>query len=143
MDPLLPVGAAVIAVGAWLSAGYARDIYFGWKSKRWPTTQGRVMEWGTYAGPDITTADDSAAIGYEYEVGGVKYASRRLDYAGRGAGRLMGSVLVRYSQGESVSVRYDPGEPRRALLEPGIALGNIIRLLCGFFVIALGLMFFR
>jgi hypothetical protein len=142
MDPLHPVGTAVIAIGVFLSAGYARDIYFGWKSKRWPRTQGRVIEWGLDAGP-FGSGGRSALIGYEYEVSGVKYASRRLDYAGRGAGWSARRVLARYSQGESVGVSYDPSEPRRALLEPGIALGNIGRLLCGFGVIALGRMFFR
>jgi hypothetical protein len=142
MDPRLPVGSAVIAIGAMLSAGYARDIYFGWKSRRWPTALGKIIESRLYAGP-FGGGGRSALLGYEYEVGGVKYASRRLDYAGRGAGWSATRVLARYSQGDSVGVSYDPSEPRRSLLEPGIALGNIVRLLCGFGVIALGRMFFR
>ena len=141
MDPILPVGIAILAVGISLSAGYARDIYFGWKSKLWPRTQGRVIEWGMDVGAKIGTEDNSAVVGYEYEVGGVRYTSRRLDYAGRGAGYGVNMVLARYREGEVVGVSYDPGEPARALLEPGIALGNVLRLMCGLAIIALGLLF--
>jgi len=141
MDPILPVGIAIIAVGITLSAGYARDIYFGWKSKRWPRTQGRVIEWGMDAGARPSYADNSAVVGYKYEVGGVRYTSRRLDYAGRGAGINVNRVLARYSEGESVGVSYDPSKPARALLEPGIAFGNVLRLMCGLAIIAFGLLF--
>ena len=130
-----------MTVGLFLSAGYGRDIYFGWKSKRWPRTQGRVISWGMDAGANVSYADNSAVVGYEYEVGGVRYASRRIDYAGRGAGLDVNRILGRYSEGESVAVSYDPGNPARALLEPGIALGNVLRLACGLAIVAFGILF--
>ena len=142
MSPTFPVGIGIIAVGSVLSAGYTRDIYFGWKSRRWPKTQGRVIEWGMNAGPDLRSFDDSAVIGYEYEVRGVRYTSRRIDYAGSGAGYFgVSRALARYTQGDTVAVSYDPGEPKRSLLEPGIAVGNVLRLLCGLGVIAFGTVF--
>jgi hypothetical protein len=141
MDPILPVGIAIIAVGISLSAGYARDLYFGWQSRHWPRTQGRVIERGMDVGAKVSYADNSALVGYEYEVGGVRYTSRRIDYAGRGAGFDVNRILGRYSEGERVGVSYDPGNPARALLEPGIALGNVLRLGCGLAIIAFGLLF--
>ncbi len=141
MAPTFPVGIAVTVVGIFISASYARDIYFGWRSKRWPRTPGTVIEWGMDAGARVGIQDNSAVVGYEYEVGGVRYMSRRLDYAGRGAGLGVSNVLGRYSEGEKVAVSYDPGEPARALLEPGIAVGNVLRLLCGLGILAFGLLF--
>jgi hypothetical protein len=141
MAPTLPVGIAILAVGISLSVSYVRDIYFGWKSKYWPKTLGRVIEWRMDGGARVGLADDSAVVGYEYEVGGVRYTSRRLDYAGRGAGLRVSSALGRYFEGKSVGVSYDPGKPARALLEPGIALGNVLRLICGLAIIALGMLF--
>jgi hypothetical protein len=141
MDPITPVGIAIIAVGLFLSAGYGRDIYFGWKSKHWPRTQGRVIEWGMDTGANPSSSDNSAIVGYEYEVGGMRYASRRIDYAGRGAGFDVTRILRRYSEGENVGVSYDPSNPARALLEPGIALGNVLRLTCSLAVVAFGTLF--
>jgi hypothetical protein len=141
MDPILPVGIAIITVGISLSAGYARDIYFGWQSRHWPRTQGRVIEWGMDVGAKVSYVDNSAVVGYEYEVGGVRYTSRRVDFSGRGAGMDVNRILRRYSEGASVGVSYDPGNPARALLEPGIALGNVVRLACGLAIVAFGFLF--
>jgi hypothetical protein len=85
--------------------------------------------------------DDSAVVGYEYQVRGVKHTSRRLDYAGRGAGWSARRVLTRYSEGDVVSVSYDPSEPARAVLEPGMSIGNVLRLLVGLAVLGIGLLF--
>ena len=40
---------AAIGFGAYISAGFIRDIYFALKSKEWPTTSGRVLELGIVA----------------------------------------------------------------------------------------------
>jgi len=38
----LPAIAAV-GFGAYLTAGFIRDIYYAMKSKQWPTTNGKVI----------------------------------------------------------------------------------------------------
>jgi hypothetical protein len=139
---ILAVAIAITAFGGFISAGFARDIYFALKSKRWPRTDGRVIEWGLHWGGNISgIEDDSAVVGYEYQVGGVRYTSRRLDYAGRGAGWSAWRVLGRYPEGDVVSVIYDPSEPARAVLQPGMSIGNVLRLLVGLAILGLGLLF--
>ena len=140
MTPFLAPALAGIGIGTVISAGFLRDLVFAWRSKYWPSTQGRVIEWGVDLGGLGRSEDNSALIGYQYEVRGVKYTSRRIDYAGRGAGRNAGYVLERYSQGQAVAVRYDPSEPSRAVLETGVTLGNFLRVVFGLAVIGLGVL---
>jgi hypothetical protein len=132
------IGAVVF--GTYMSTDLARDLYFAWKSKQWPRTQGRVIQWGLDPGATMRVGDDSALIGYEYQAGGVRYTSRRIDFAGRWAGWSARKALFRYTEGATVEVSYDPSEPERAVLEPGMALGNFLRLLFGLTVLGFGLL---
>jgi hypothetical protein len=79
-----------------------------------------------------------AALTYEYTVGGHRYTGGRLDYAGGGGGRDAGRVLARYRPGAAVTVRYDPRRPERAVLEPGVGVGNYVRLLVAVVVLLWG-----
>lgn len=130
---------AAIGVGSYLSAGFVRDLYFALKSKQWPTTAGRVI------GVDVARSwmrgsSSTADIGYEYEVRGVRYTSHRIDYAGRGAGANAYKFSERYHEGQAVTVRYDPNEPKRAVIATGVRPGNFLRLLFGFGVLWFGLL---
>ena len=141
----LPAIAAV-GFGAYLTAGFIRDIYYAMKSKQWPTTNGKVIELDMVASPAVRSTYESALVGYEYEVRGVRYTSKRIDYAGRGGSwgpsgyRSLLSYLRRYHEGGIVPVRYDPSEPKRAVLETGLTYGNFLRLFFGFAVLAFGLL---
>jgi hypothetical protein len=133
--PLAPA-IALVALGAFISAGFIRDIYFALKSKQWPTTTGKVVDLNVVGSPLIQSNYSSAVVGYEYEVRGIRYTSKRIDYAGRGGSlgrwtRPARNYLRRYYEGQSIPVRYDPNQPKRAVLETGVTLGNFLRLLCG------------
>lgn len=142
----LPAIAAVI-FGAYITAGFIRDIYYAVKSKQWPTTNGKVVELEMITSPAVRSSYESALVGYEYEVRGVRYTSKRIDYSGRGGSwgpsgyRSVLNYLRRYHEGGIVPVRYDPSEPKRAVLETGLMFGNVLRLFVGFAIIALGLLF--
>jgi hypothetical protein len=141
MFTLAPAVAAV-GLGSYLSAGFIRDLYFALKSKQWPTTPGRVIEVDVTHGTAMRGSYDSALVGYEYEVRGIRYTSRRIDYAGRGAGATSAlGYFRRYHEGQGVTVRYDPHEPKRAVIETGLRPGNVLRLLFGFAVLGFGLLF--
>jgi hypothetical protein len=139
--PFLPAIAFVV-FGAYISVGFIRDIYFAVKSKDWPITSGRVIDLDV-VGAGVRTNYESAIVGYEYEVRGVRYTSKRIDYAGRGGAWSHWSALQylrRYHEGKTLNVRYDPNEPRRAVLETGVTFGNFFRLLFGFAVLGFGLL---
>jgi len=132
---------AAVGVGLYLSAGFLRDLYFAFKSEEWPTTPGRVIDVDIARTGTGRGTYSSADIGYEYHVGGVRYTSRRIDYAGRGGGAPGAfNYFRRYSEGQGVAVRYDPSEPKRAVLETGARPGNFVRLLVGFVIIGFGLL---
>ena len=136
---------AAVAFGAYISAGFVRDIYFALKSKQWPTASGKVVDLDIVMTPAVRGTYTSPLVGYEYEVRGVRYTSKRIDYSGRGSslGSWSGpsrNYLRRYREGGPLTVRYDPNEPRRAVLETGPTLGNFLRLLLGFAVLGFGLL---
>jgi len=136
---------AAVAFGAYISAGFVREIYFALKSKQWPTAIGKVIDAEIVLTPAVRGSYTSPLVGYEYEVRGVRYTSNRIDYSGRGSslGAWSGPTrdyLRRHREGEPVTVRYDPNEPKRAVLETGPTVGNFLRLLIGFAVLGLGLL---
>jgi hypothetical protein len=138
----LAPAVAAVGLGSFLSAGFIRDLYFALKSKQWPKTSGRVIEVDIAHGTAMRGSYNSALVGYEYEVRGVQYTSRRIDYAGRGAGATSAlSYFRHYHEGQGVAVRYDPNEPERAVLETGVRPGNFLRLLFSFAVLGFGLLF--
>jgi hypothetical protein len=141
MTPTLAPAVAAVGLGTYLSAGFVRDLYFAIKSREWPTTSGKVIALNIVQSPAFRSSYNSALVGYEYEVRGVRYTSKRIDYAGRGGGWSARRYLRRYHEGGNVSVRYDPNEPKRAVLDTGVTFGNFLRLLVGFAVIGLGLLY--
>ena len=141
MNLAVAAALAVTVFGAFISAGFVRDLYFALKSRRWPRAEGRVVDSRLHLGGMSRVEDDSALIEYEYQIGGVRYTSRRLDYAGRGAGWSARRVLARYSEGDVVGINYDPADPARAVLQPGMSIGNVLRLLVGLAVLGIGLLF--
>ena len=132
---------AAIGVGLYLSAGFIRDLYFAIKSKEWPKTAGKVIDADIARTGTGRGSYSSADVYYEYEVRGERYTSRRIDYAGRGGGAPGAyDYAGRYSEGQGLAVRYDPNNPKRAVLETGARPGNFFRLLVGFAVVAFGLL---
>lgn len=132
---------AAVAVGTHLSVGFVRDLYFALRSKQWPTTAGTVIGVDIARSSGLRGSYSAADVGYEYEVRGVRYTSHRIDYAGRGAGPMNAfKYSQRYHEGQAVTVRYDPNEPKRAVIATGVRPGNFLRLLFGFAVLGFGLL---
>ena len=136
---------AAAAFGAYISGGFVRDIYFAFKSKQWPTATGKVVDLDIVTTPAGRGSYTIPLVGYEYEVRGVRYTSKRIDYSGRGSSfgawsRPSRDYLRRYREGGPLTVRYDPNEPRRAVLETGPTLGNFLRLLIGFAILGLAIL---
>ena len=138
LSPSLAPGVAATLVGAHLTFSFARDLMRGRASRRWPHAPGRIVAWGGHEGTRASH-DSVASLTYEYAVDGRTYRSRRVDYAGRGAGAGAGAVLARYAPGAEVAVRYDPRRPARSVLEPGVGVANYLRLTVALGMLAAGL----
>jgi hypothetical protein len=132
-----------LAVGAGLS-------WWGWTilqnaraSVDWPSVEGQIIrsqvehstdaEGGDSYSPEVTfvyvAADDRS-----HEGGTIKFGENSY-----GSERKAQEILSRYPLGQTVTVFYDPANPDKAVLEPGVSNGSYIVLGIGalFVVIAL------
>jgi hypothetical protein len=119
IERLLPPVVGMIAFGAptlWL----AWQAWLARKSRNWPSTVGRVLGSRVQHDPNrLGRTHGTASVSYEYEVDGRKYRGYRVRFGGwlNANPTSAGRTVIRYREGSPVSVRYDPGKPRRCTLE--------------------------
>ncbi len=121
-------------------------------SKNWPTIEGRVISSKsvkTYRSSGSYTSRYGWGEGYiyqlvvfyEYMVNRRLFTSRRVfstDYYSHDL-RNVREIVDDYPPGKRVLVYYCPGNPRIAVLRPGVKLRNIALLVVGFFFFGMGL----
>ena len=83
----------------------------------WPVTSGEILVSKVTTSRTEEGITESADIKYSYTVAGQKYYSNVVVIGGHDY--RPADVVNRYSVGNVVSVAYDPGKPRKAVLEPG------------------------
>jgi len=110
----------------------------------WPSTTGRVLRSEIASHDDGDGTTYSAEIEYEYEVGGRRYESDRIRFAGFTSTSdrdFVERTVSRAPVGGSVPVYYNPEDPSEAVLTSGVAGEDffIILFLTPFNVIMLGL----
>ncbi|MBE2222281.1 MAG: DUF3592 domain-containing protein [Anaerolineae bacterium] len=131
-----------LLVGAGLS-------WWGWTilqnaraSADWPSVEGRV----TSSLVDYSTDSDggdsySPKVTYVYVANDLSYESRTIKFGENsyGSERKAQEITSRYPEGQAVTVFYDPANPDKAVLEPGVSSGSYIVLGIGalFVLIAL------
>lgn len=118
----LLVGLFFLGLGCFTALWVGRDTYEGWVSRRWPQTEGVVLrswleESSSRAGPQWTVR-----VRYRYTVDGTAYESDRGSYPEKtlGAREEAEREVSRYPAGSVCTVHYDPADPARACLEPGV-----------------------
>lgn len=102
------------------------DVWHGFRSERWPHAVGEVLEADLthYQGPK-TGHTHSAWVRYRYTVDGRTFEAERVEFPPlRRPGPeedLLARVQAAYPVGSMIDVFYDPVDPTRACLIPGIA----------------------
>ena len=86
-------------------------------SLEWPVVQGRIISSEITSHTDEDGTTYSADIEYVYTVEGIEYQANTVVLGGHSYGAH--GAVSRYPLGKTVSVSYDPGKPKRAVLEPG------------------------
>ncbi len=133
MNAVTVIGSTVLfGFGAWLLYG-ARDLVrLGFASYKWQKTEGTIID----------SHDDSftlTGIDRNYGISAVKYKETVHDYVYEVAGQMYkGNTYcfggwaetsgAAYLIGTRVPVYYDPKQPERAVLRPGLQLGAIFGL---------------
>jgi hypothetical protein len=130
------VGLGVIVVGLWRMGQASR-------ARRWPTVQGTVLSSTTASRtapppPPLEGEDEDEerppqtlyrpVVRYTYNVGGHAFTSETLgpEDLEVSSERHAREHAARYPRGAQVTVYYDPDDPDRAYLEPGVRAGSWI-----------------
>lgn len=117
------------------------------QASTWATAMGRVVKSETEAqrhrsGGDATTVKTVPIVEYEFSVGGHTWRGNRISIGEDAGGENTEATLRRYPVGAVVSVHYDPGNPKKSVLERGIPdgvrKGMIVLLAFGAIVAVIG-----
>ena len=75
----------------------------------------------------------SPAVSYNYDVDGTTYSSDLLGFIRVWTDDESDAqgMVQRYPVGQTVTAYYDPGDPSRAVLDPGVSLNSMLGLLFG------------
>jgi hypothetical protein len=129
-------------VGAGLS-------YWGWTivqdaraSSSWPTAAGAVISSEVSHSTDAEGGDSySPEVDYQYQVDGQNIINDQIKFGENSydSRRRAEEIAANYPVGRQVTVYYDPEQPDKAVLEPGVSAGSYIVLSIGvvFILIAL------
>ncbi len=135
------VGLAIAAIGA-------SFVFFGiaeWRmalaSRDWTPVEGIVEtselhEHSVPSGSGSTSRQTYFDIAYRYEVDGVDRVGRRVAYTVTMGESQHRERAARYLPGAAVTVWVDPGDPTRAVLEPGGNGWNAVPIAMGLLAIA-------
>jgi hypothetical protein len=123
---IVGIGVVLLAFGGYMGVQ-------GERSRHWPTAPGIVTASEVQPNYSLTgrrRRSHSAHITYRYPVNGTFYTNDVISYGNDFFDNEYTQARV-YAQGAGVEVRYDPGNPARAVLEPGAGLVPVLAVLAG------------
>ncbi len=83
------------------------------------------------------------SVTYRYKIGTKEYLGRALNAGGYLPTRAtVAQLLAGYQRGQEVTVWYDPNNPSRAVLEPGVSRANYWGLAGGAGLLGIGVAWF-
>ena len=130
----------------WLVLHLSSNFYFSVASTHWPKTTAHVVSSAVYASGAGAGATFSPQVKYEFETAGKSYQFNNIRYLLRTFYNVDSATEVQasYPVGSIVSVAYDPQDPSRSVLEPGVPQGMWLQALIPLFFFGLcGYIFFE
>jgi hypothetical protein len=129
-----------VALGGAFAGWSAWELVRGLRARGWPAAPGRLLEVGAKE-RQIRGRRYVAAVRYEYAVGSAALSGTRLEFgwdrlyrSPERAVRALGGLVP----GAAVPVRYNPRDPRDAVLRPGTRVSTVVILALGVAIMALG-----
>jgi hypothetical protein len=122
----------LVAAGVALLVYERESIYWGVKSRQWPTTLGRLVArtddpidvmHSVGVNGLVRMAGSVPVYWYEYSVNDTTYRANRYSF-----GSVFDTLAPHYTLDEPVAVYYDPANPRDSVLKPGPPVGAFIGL---------------
>jgi uncharacterized protein DUF3592 len=133
MRPL--AGLVLTLVGTCYLGLGSQALIAGRHTVRWAQTPGVVRRvWTPLLGRRLLGWLPAACL-YQYTVDGILYEGTKIRYGAW----LAPETRLRYAQGNEVVVHYDPVNPAKAVLEPGVAPNAWVELIVGGLALASGL----
>jgi hypothetical protein len=132
------LGILPLLIGVPLVWYFGSQCWTGLRSRRWPTVPGRITQYFRTIDPGSAQSSHGIsaklAIEYDYTVNGRSYKGKRIaaTYAKLGPDQWEPST--------SVDVFYDPSNPERALLVPGVQKLSLQALGIGLILTTLGVL---
>ena len=130
------VAEIFLIVGVLLGGFLLWQLIKGMKAKNWPTAQGRVID--SRVSTSVSYDDDGdrsttygAEISYSYDIDGYEYRGNRRSFADYSSSnrRRAEKIIARFAPGVDVPVYYNPEDPEKSVLEPGINVVSVLFLL--------------
>ena len=120
------------------------EIDMAWKSNGWSTTTGEILSSKTVR----SVRSIKPEIKYRFRVDEKEYTGDRILMGPGPVGSGMGlpsprDYVAKYSKGKEIQVYFNPGNPKRSVLEPGINRVLTLFLFAGSFILLLGLFMYR
>jgi len=131
------IGLGCIAL--WLTISLGKGFYLCMTSLRWPKVPVRITSSGVYTGSSSLGTWFAPDVEYQYRLGGRAYHSDTIRYlmqAFYGPEEAQ-TVLAAYPSKAQAMAAYDPQNPSRSVLEPGVPAGMWIKALIPLFFWAL------
>lgn len=138
----------LLTLGIFITIG-AGLVLWGWNilqtakaSAAWPTTDGRVTRSEVSHSTDADSGDSySPEVTYQYQVAGVAHQNNVIKFGENAysSRRKAEGIASGYPVNARVTVYYDPAQPERSVLEPGVTAGSYIVLGIGAFFILITL----
>ena len=127
------------ALSIWIIVSISTNIYLSVVSRHWPTATARITSSGVYAHGKGVGVSWNPVVEYEYEVGGAIHHSSKIRYLMRAFYNVdeANDVQSVYPTGRTVTASYDPQDPERSVLEPGLQPGMWTQALIALFFCAL------
>ena len=135
--------ASLLVIGVGWAAYQSEPLRLALMSRRWPQAPGEVR-YATVTtfrkgGASPALRDVEPIITVEYMVAGECYVTSRVRWTGVAVTQAV-RTLHRYPPGSTVSVAYDPRDPRRAVLEPGLTFEGLMQVGTGVVAALAGLL---
>lgn len=123
------------SVALWLTLSVGSSVYRSLQSLNWPTVSVTVTSSDVSTGVSNMGRWWQPELTYEYQVAGTNYLSSNIRYLMPPFYHAEGARQIQeeYPKGAQLKAVYDPQNPARSVLEPGIPAGMWWRLLMPLF----------
>ncbi|MGF1507137.1 MAG: DUF3592 domain-containing protein [Anaerolineae bacterium] len=142
---LLPVAVGsliLVAGGVIMTCRGLTRLRAARESEAWPQVFGKIRTVRMVYRQLGRNVRPVAAVTYEYTVSGETYAGNRVNTGGSATGVQASRVARTYVPRQRVRIAYDPDDPARSVLEPGLYPDITRQLLLGPVVVLAGVLIF-